>query len=610
MKKIAYIILSLLLFSVTAFADSNSEFLFSGNGKIIAECNKSTKPNFAISYKNLFQVCEISLPDAHQESINSDISIGEITSSILNSKGRITQKLFSSRKDDVLVLLLTSNGAPINQKIKIHNPTNRGKKTEVSTRTQMTAVADGIEIHTAFNKPIADGETQFYGCETAIKVIADGGKATITKEEISLTKANQALLIIATKPLLTLANSSLEELHQQAEQAAAIGTASITSKKSKEQSSIAYNTLLQRNIPLHNAACKSASLTLNTGNSIDTEIGNLYNRLYYRGICYGSLQNIELDNFSALPKLNNLTKAQIQSSFYFDYYLYTLNTEFLREKVLPYMMNTFENLEKTLRATDDFGFYIIGKDDPTIDVTASIFFLRDLITACNVLMEHQERVPRMQEILAKLPPYKIDINEDFRRNLYGETANKTDYTEVSHLLGLFYRNDPIITRNYDIRESCKTSISTCISNRKKQNINGIDTGFLQLALSSAALGDSKTAYKLLCDAHDEWDKVGSRELVPIIKKMLVQSYYSPESSRTYINILPAAPESWNQGELIGMPVRGGLTMKELSWNEDGEVKATIESKSDMTIDVYVRGQFIKQFNLTPDTPQTLQVRKK
>lgn len=613
MKSILSHIISFLLIVTAASAATmpKQEVNFSGNGETVVESSQTAKPLLSVYHKSLFQMFEISLPESHIEAFKSDVSTGEMASTILNSKCRFEQRIFSSRSDDALVILLTSDGdQPINQKIKFHAPTNRGKKQDFSTRTQFTAVADGIEIHSAFNKPVADGDKNLYGSESFVKVVADGGKLAITNDEITLTKCSQLLLVITSKPLLSLANPALEELRKNADNIVSGVTETTTSKKSKNKSSIAYNTLFKRNIPFHNAACKTVSLTLKTGNNIDTEIGNLYNSLYYKGICYGNIQNIEQDNFSALPKLSNLTKAQIQSSFYFDYYLYTLDTDFLRDKVLPYMMTTYDALEKTLKATDDFGFYVIAKDCPTIDVTASIFFLRDLVTACNVLMEHQEKVTRMQEMLAKLPPFKIDINEDFRRNLYGDIANKTDYTEVSHLLGLFYRNDPIITRNYDIREACRTSIETCLANRKQQNLKGIDMGFLQLALSSAALGDSKTTYRLLCDARQDWDKAGSRELVPIIKKMLVQSYYSPESSRTYLNILPATPDDWTNGELTGMPVRGGLTIQELTWDESGEIRATIESRTDMKLDVYVRGHFIKQFDLTPGTTETITVRKK
>lgn len=582
-----------LLFSLfTLFATAQTQ-PFCGNGNTVVEYTNPAKSNFTISHKNLFPIVEISLPDTHIESFDSDISTGEITSHILNSKGRFQENIFASRKDDFIAIKLTATEGTINQKIKFHTPTNHNKKNDFSQRLVFTAAKDGIIINSTFNKPVADGENMLSNSHTIVKVLNEGGKRTITNEEITLTKCKQALILISN-------SQSEEHLTYPFD---------LESDKNTHPEEI-YSALFKANLPLHNTACKTVSLTLNTGKDIDNEISQLYNKLYYKGICYGSIQNIELDNFSALPKLSNLTQAQIQSSFYFDYYLYTLDTDFLRDKVMPYMMNTFEILEKTLKATDDFGFYIVGKDCPTIDVTASIFFLRDLETACNVLMQYQERVPRIQEMLAKLPPYKIDINEDFRRNLYGEINNKTNYTEVSHLLGLFYRNDPIITRNYDIRQSCSTSIQNCIANRQKLNITGIDTGFLQLALSSAALGDSETAYRLLCGAREGWEKAGSRELVPIIKKMLVQSYYSPESSRTYINILPAVPETWNKGELTGMPVRGGLTIQNLSWNENGDTKATIVSKTEMTIDVYVRGHFIKQFSLTPGTPQNIVVRKK
>lgn len=602
----SYLLILSLIVSIASFAETKADAITCGNGSTTIEATMSGKPHLTVGYKNIFPAISIALPDARIEEINENEETGEIIINASTGKSKFTEKVIASRKDDAVIILLNSQSVPFSQKMKLSS----AKKSNILSRTSFTTSGKNIEVHSAFTNPIQDNEQQYYGYESVISIITDNGKEAISNEEISFSKCSQAMIVISSKPMQTLAIPLFEQLaHSNSE---LLSIVEVNNKKA--DCSKAYEIILQRHLEKYTAVCKSVSLTLNTGTEIDHDIANLYNNLYYKSIRSGESLSIETDNFTALPKLSNLLKAQIRASFLFDHYLYTLDTEFLEKKVLPLMISTYEDLEKTLKATDDFGFYIINKDDPTFDVSVSIFFLRDFITTCNILTESQpnlqEKVPRLQDILAKLPPYKIDINEEFRRHLYGESANENKYSDVQQLYGLFYRNDPIITRNYDIREACKTTIQTCLGYRSSNNIKGIDQGFLQLALASAALGEGNTSYKLITEARSHWDKASGRELVPIIKKMLAQSYYSPESSRCYLNILPAIPDEWNSGELAGMPIRGGITMTELKWSKDGDVTATMQSKTDITLDIYIRGHFITSVNLTADEPYSLHAKKK
>lgn len=607
MKK-AYLLILSLIITLSAFAESTADATITcGNGLLSVEATRSGKPSITIGYKNIFKSMNISLPDAHIEDIQENEETGEILITANTGKSRFTEKVIASRKDDAIIILINTESVPFTQKIKLSKSNN-------SARTNFGNNGNNIEVHSSFPKPITDDEQQYYGYESVVSIVTDNGKENITADEIALNKCSQAMIIISSKPMTTLVNPLTKELAQSNDALLSLSNAD----KKKADCVSAYNTLLQRHMEKYTAVCKSVSLTLNTGAAIDEDIANLYNNLYFKSIRSGETLSIETDNFTALPKLSNLVKSQIRASFLFDNYLYTLDNDFLEKKVLPLMLSTYEEFEKTLKATDDFGFYIIGKDDPTFEVSVAIFFLRDFVTTCNILAQQgseagfaqQEKVPRLQEILAKLPPYKIDINEEFRRHLYGESANENKYTDVPQLYGLFYRNDPIITRNYDIREACKTTIQSCMNYRASTGVKGIDQGFLQLALSSAALGEGNTSYKLITEARSHWNKASGQELVPIIKKMLVQSYYSPETNRCYLNILPAIPDQWNKGELAGMAIRGGITMTELKWNQEGDVTATMQSKTDISLDVFIRGQFVKTVNLTAETPFSLHAKKR
>ena len=347
----------------------------------------------------------------------------------------------------------------------------------------------------------------------------------------------------------------------------------------------------------------SAVLTLSTGNKTDGRIAVRFNNLYNKG--YDSEKYLMTNEFSALPKLSELVKSEIKASLLFDRYLFTLNADYLQNEALPYMIKAADDLEATLNEKDDFGFYILSNNDPTIEVAAANFLLHDLVATCNILQMYQERVPRWMEILSALPPYRIDVNDEFRRNLFGETANDKKSIDVPQLLGLFYRNDPIITRNLDLREACRTSITNCVDYRKSIGHNTFDEGFIQLALSSAAIGDGETAYKLLLDSEQHWRNKDYAALLPIIRKMLVQSSYSPETDKCYLNLLPAAPSVWTKGGLRYSEIRGGIVMSDFSWDNEKEVSTILMSRMDITVDIYIRGRFLKSIDLKAGAPHRI-----
>ena len=605
MQKIIFTLLSLILCFCTASANTNSETIVIGNGSMSVEATTSGKFHLTVGYKNIFNTFNIAFPDAQIEKIEENKDNGEIITTAVTGKSHFTQKVITSQSDNAIIILLTAEDNPFTQKIKLTAASGK-KKHDISARTTFTAKDKTVEIRSAFNKPLTIEESQLYGYETALRVINDNGKIENSGEEIVLSKCRSAIIYITSKAMPTLANTHFAELNQHIDAISSLANPNPT----KPNAVLAYNNLQQRHLEKFTAICKEVAFTLHTDNNTDKEMTNIYNQFYYNSLRRGETPIIETENFGVLPKLTPLLKAQITASFLFDKYLYTLDADFLEQKVLPQMLTTYEALEKTLNATDDFGFYIISKNDPTFEVAVTIFFVRDFITTCNILMAHQEKVARLQEILAKLPPYKIDINEEFRRHLFGESANENKYSDVPQLYGLFYRNDPIITRNYDIRQACKTTIETCIKYRNDNEIKGIDSGFQQLALSSAALGDGETTYKLLNAASTSLTKTNSKTLVPIIKKMLAQSYYSPESSKCYLNLLPAIPDLWTEGELAGMPVRGGITIKDLIWDSNGDADATIEATTDITAEVYFRGHFITTLQLTKDNPHILHIKKK
>jgi hypothetical protein len=50
----------------------------------------------------------------------------------------------------------------------------------------------------------------------------------------------------------------------------------------------------------------------------------------------------------------------------------------------------------------------------------------------------------------------------------------------------------------------------------------------------------------------------------------------------YIHFFPARPEQWKSGSVKGLLLRGGITAKELTWNEDA-ANAILVSKTEQTV---------------------------
>lgn len=618
MKVFSSTLIFLLCF-ISSFAQSQTHsnegsVLVCGNGMNVLETSaNSSKSSFTLTYKKLYNILNLSVMNTAIQSRSENIQTGEIIDKFITESGEFTQRTFVSRKDDVAVVFINADKGSLNQMLKVTPPSLRGKKNNVSIKTTIKPGNNFIHVHNSFSKPLEiNDSTSFVGNEAVVRVFTNNTKTTLSGEEIKLKDANKLVLVIASSSLAHSYDSTPEELNGKIENLISQNGINLADKKNKKLPEQVFDMLFERHLAEHKVESKSISFTLNTADETDNTISGMYNKMFYKGLCYGELQTIDTENFSALPKLPHLVKQEIKASFLYDYYLYTLDAKFLKEKVFPFMIKVREEVEKTLKNKDNFGFYLISKNSPTMEVTAHIFFYRDLISTCNILSNdmdenmsyYQELIPKCEKVLSLLPPYQIDRNEEMRRNLLGEMQNSPELTDVQQLLGLFYRNDPIIYRNYDIREACRTSIRTCIDYRKKQNINSLDAGFVQLALSSAALGDGDTAYKLITDSKPYWTEQSNREIVPILTKMLVQSYYSPESNRCYLNILPAAPSKWSKGELKGAPVRGGMTIKELLWNSAEGVSATIEAKTDITLDIYVHGRFVKKVELKANTPHT------
>ncbi|GII03505.1 glycosyl hydrolase family 95 catalytic domain-containing protein [Planobispora takensis] len=300
---------------------------------------------------------------------------------------------------------------------------------------------------------------------------------------------------------------------------------------------------------------------------------------------------------------------------YHDHYAHTGDTDFLRERALPFMTEAAVFYEDFLTGDGDFVPSYSPENTPaggdsqacvnaTMDVAVARDLLRNLVHACEVLdLDHG----RWGRLLDRLPGYRIAPTGELaewigaRRGAAGhpehaaggEPAGAVEdnhaHRHASHLYPLWYERDPAFD---DPRLEAAAALAV---RRRLEWWRGSDSdemafGLVQLGLAAAALGLAGEAHEALTllatrywcadnlvsthnrDAIFNVDVCGG--LPALVAAMLVRSSLPP-SGYGRVDLLPALPQAWPYGEARGLVVRGGA-VERLTW-EPGRVEAVVRA---------------------------------
>ena len=316
------------------------------------------------------------------------------------------------------------------------------------------------------------------------------------------------------------------------------------------------------------------------------------------------------------------------SMFYWDYYLYTRDREFLRRRALPFMEESVAFFEDFLTEGAD-GKYIVNPSyspenhpknykmqaciNATMDIAAIKAMLRAVIEASRTLGANSDRIPAWQAMLDKMPAYGNNADGEFREWLWADMEDNHEHRHASHLIGLYDLHDPEIMQSRELRQGALKAIDRRMDFRRKENTGVMAFGICQLAFAAAALGQADRCEEMLGwlgdnyfldnmfsthDPHNIFNCDISGGYPSLVMKMLC--YCEPGR----IDIFPAKPSSWRRGSIKGMALRGGIIMEELRW--DGS-KTTVTLRADDTqeVSVTIYGKHVKNVRLKKGKPTTL-----
>ncbi len=353
--------------------------------------------------------------------------------------------------------------------------------------------------------------------------------------------------------------------------------------------------------------------------------------------CRGILLPLFMDNQSG--KKQNLQPHVLYwtassswiSGIFYDYYLYTGDTEFLRKHAYPFMkeaalfyedfmqvengkLKSWPSNSPENRANGAGRGYLSVSINATMDFAALKELLSNLLEAENILGVRDEKEEVWKRMLSQIPAYEKNEDGAMKEWLHPDFTDNYKHRHLSHIYPLF----PGLEVNKKTNPEVFGWIRTAVEKRLVIGLKS-QTGWSLAHMSNiyARLQDGNAALNCLelllrfCTGqnlftyHNDWRNMGvslkfvvsgkppfqidaNMGFAAAVIEMMVYS------DRNGIVLLPALPDAWAaNGQVKGIRARGGYTA-DISW-KDGVAEAEITASKDGELSVACgRGTFADQ----------------
>ncbi len=313
--------------------------------------------------------------------------------------------------------------------------------------------------------------------------------------------------------------------------------------------------------------------------------------------------------------------------FFYDYWLFSGDDEFLHTRALPFMREAAQFYEDFLTETPAGVYEFVpsyspentpmNSDSPAcinaaMDIAVCRELLTNLLIVSRTLGVEQESQAKWECMLQKLPPYRI--NEDGILSEWACDAHQDNYDHrhASHLYHLYYGVTDEVRNDEELRAACAAAYKQK-TRAKAQEAGVMGFGSIQIGMAAAHLGDGETVeavinelapsfyYSNYASAHNAGPDIFNADvsggLPALIMEALVQSEPAlDEEGRIagfVVSLLPALPPVWTDGQVAGIRLRGGFEV-ELEWKANRLTKCLLQNHNRNLYSLVVDGRVIRE----------------
>jgi len=313
--------------------------------------------------------------------------------------------------------------------------------------------------------------------------------------------------------------------------------------------------------------------------------------------CRGAMSNARASNVCLLLHWGRWPGEQLisclgwMSHFFYDYYQFTGDREFLETRAVPLLKEVALFYEDLLAGTEDengkYRFFIGYSPEhglsanTTFDIGVARAVLTYLVKSCEALSIETENIPKWKAMLAKMPPYLINKDGGLQEWSWPGVGESFNQRHHSHFLPLYQfgefdrDRDPDLWRANEIAFQGK--VDGWLHLEQGSNSNHITHGMMNQGQCAARLGRSDIVYEVLSRMTTKryvypsfmisywpdhkgfgFDPVGT--IPDVFNNALIFRWEDT------LGILPALPKQWPKGSLSGVLVRGQIESDTLTWD--------------------------------------------
>ena len=277
--------------------------------------------------------------------------------------------------------------------------------------------------------------------------------------------------------------------------------------------------------------------------------------------------------------------------YYWEYYLYTEDREFLNNRALPFMRECARFYE-TFLIEDEGGTYLFSPSwspenhaantgspiaqNATMDIAACKELFANMISASEILGIGDDMVPKYRELIEKLPPYLANEDGALKEWSSPRFDDRYSHRHMSHLYPIYPGREADPDSNPNLYSMVLRAVEKRLEHYDASDYGSF--GLYHAAIVAGRCGDAHHAWEALSylarwhvysgmgTSHNPGPEIFNVDMAGGFPAAVIELLVGAKLET--IRLLPAVPGEWRKGSVHGIRCPGRVILVELGWDLD------------------------------------------